>query len=159
MATTATSDHLAKEREQFNQFISDRGLKLTRQREAILVAFMQTDKHIEIEELYQKVKEVHRGIGHATVYRTMKLLLEAGLAQEHQFRDGVTRYERTSRKTHHDHLICIECGTIIEFEDEEIEALQEQVAKRLGFTIVDHKLEIYGRCLDPETCRKTGQSI
>lgn len=136
----------ADERETFARFITDRGLKLTRQREAILDVFVEADKHIDVEELFRRVKDRAPGIGHATVYRTMKLLLEAGLAQEHNFGDGVTRYERTARKKHHDHLICSQCNLIMEFSNQEIEELQEQIAARLGFRILEHKLEIYGDC-------------
>lgn len=130
----------------FNRYIADRGLKSTRQREVILQTFLETDKHIDIEELYQKVKDRNAAIGHATVYRTMKLLIECGLAHERHFGDGMARYEQVSRKHHHDHLICMNCGKIVEFENSAIEDLQEEVAREHGFQILDHKLEIYGRC-------------
>jgi Fur family ferric uptake transcriptional regulator len=134
----------------FNRFISSRGLKSTRQREIILQTFLETDKHIDIEELYSRVKDRSPSIGHATVYRTMKLLTECGLAHERHFGDGMARYEQVSRKKHHDHLICIKCGKIIEFTNSAIEKLQEKVAAQNSFIIFDHKLELYGHC---ETCR------
>ena len=140
------SEKAGREKEAFAKYISDQGLKLTRQREAILQTFIEADKHIDVEELHRRVKASAPGIGHATVYRTMKLLLEAGLAQEHNFGDGVTRYERTARKHHHDHLICSQCGLIVEFTNEEIERLQEEIAARLGFEISEHRLELYGDC-------------
>ena len=147
MAEDKTSSRSgSKELEVFSKFITDKGLKSTRQREVILETFIEADKHIDVEELHRRVRRRAPNIGHATVYRTMKLLLEAGLAQEHNFGDGVTRYERTARKTHHDHLICSSCGLIVEFTNEQIEELQEQIAGGLGFNILEHKLEIYGTC-------------
>ncbi len=130
----------------FNHFIASRGLKSTRQRELILQTFLETDKHIDVEELYQKVKDRNPSIGHATVYRTMKLLTECGLAHERHFGDGLARYEQVTRKKHHDHLICIKCGRIIEFTNSSIERLQQKVADEHRFTIFDHKLELYGHC-------------
>lgn len=135
-----------EEFEIFNRFIAERGLKSTRQREVILQAFLETDHHIDIEELYNKVRGRNPAIGHATVYRTMKLLIECGLAHERHFGDGLARYEQVSRKKHHDHMICLRCNTIIEFSNPAIEALQDKVAQQHGFVIQDHKLEIYGFC-------------
>ena len=132
----------------FNRYIAQQGLKSTRQREVILQVFLETDKHIDIEELYQRVKDRNASIGHATVYRTMKLLIECGLAHERHFGDGMARYEQVSRKHHHDHMICSRCGKIIEFENPAIEALQDAVAAQHGFTVFEHKLEIYGHCAD-----------
>ena len=149
-----TEQTLCDEREIFSQYIAAHGLKLTRQREAILEAFCGADGHIGIEDLYAVVRIKDPRIGQATVYRTMKLLVNAGLAKEHHFGDGLTRYEQASHKHHHDHMICVDCNSIIEFEDEEIERLQEAAAKRLGFDMLDHKLELKVRCNSPETCRR-----
>jgi Fur family ferric uptake transcriptional regulator len=132
--------------DQLRAFLADQGLKSTAQRDAILQVFVQVGAHLSAEELYARVKKSHPGIGYATVYRTLRLLAEAGLAQERHFEDGFTRYEPTGKDAHHDHLICTRCGTIIEFENERIEALQQDVAKRNRFLVQSHKLELYGLC-------------
>lgn len=130
----------------FNDYAMSQGLRSTRQREIILDIFLSTHEHISVEELYLKIKSSHPGIGHATVYRTLKLFTEAGLAHEIHLHDGQTRYEHVLLGEHHDHLICTRCNTIIEFENAAIEKLQEEVASRHGFTIQSHKLELYGYC-------------
>lgn len=137
---------MPEKREIFRNYISKQGLKLTRQREVILDEFLRTEAHLSTEDLYLKVRKKHPHIGYATVYRTLKLLAECGLAKERDFGAGQALYEVTQRGQHHDHLICTVCGNIIEFEDEGIEELQKQVARKHNFTIRDHRLEIYGRC-------------
>ena len=121
-------------------------MKQTRQRELILETFKKTGGHISAEELYQKVVKNDPSIGLATVYRTLTLLCQCGLAQQQEFGEGRTRFEIVQEYKHHDHLICTKCGKIIEFEDCDIERHQEQVASVHGFTIYTHKLEIYGLC-------------
>ena len=130
-------------------YLEDHNLKHTKQRDLILEAFLATRGHVTSEELYQLVRERNPNIGYTTVYRTMKLLAEAGLAQERNFDDGVTRYEMDQE--HHDHLVCLGCGRIIEFECEEIETLQTDIAKRHGFEVVRHRHELYGHCSE---CRE-----
>ncbi len=130
----------------FREFISQKGLKSTRQRDVILDAFLSSDRHLSIEELYLKLRAKHPNIGYATVYRTLKLFAESGIAREIQFGDGQTRYEHVNEGEHHDHLVCTRCGTIIEFENEAIEKLQDEVAARHDFLIETHKLELYGIC-------------
>lgn len=130
----------------FHDFISERGLKSTRQRDLILDFFLSAERHMSIEELYLKLRAKHPAIGYATVYRTLKLFAESGIAREIQFGDGQTRYEHLSKGEHHDHLVCTHCGTIIEFENESIEKLQSEVADAHGFQIQNHKLELYGLC-------------
>lgn len=130
----------------FRQFIAQKGLKSTRQRDIILDSFLASDRHISIEELYLKLRSKHPSIGYATVYRTLKLFAESGIAREIQFGDGQTRYEHANEGEHHDHLVCTRCGTIIEFENETIEKLQQEVADAHGFQIENHKLELYGVC-------------
>jgi Fur family ferric uptake transcriptional regulator len=134
----------------FREFISRKGLKSTRQRDIILDSFLSSDRHISIEELYLKLRAKNPNIGYATVYRTLKLFAESGIAREIQFGDGQTRYEHAAEGEHHDHLVCTRCGKIIEFENETIELLQQEVAKNHGFMINNHKLELYGFC---EKCR------
>lgn len=124
------------------------GLKITRQRELILRTFLDARKHLSIEELLHLVRGRDPGIGHATVYRTMKLFVQAGIASERHFTEGASLYEfeAEDEEDHHDHLICRDCGRILEFEDPDIERLQEEVARRLGFRLQDHRMELFGEC-------------
>ena len=137
---------ILEKKKTFNAFAAAKGLRSTRQRDIILDFFLSTRQHVSVEELYLKIKASHPGIGHATVYRTLKLFTEAGLAREILLHDGQTRYEHVSAGEHHDHLVCTGCNAIIEFEDETIEKLQKEIAVLHGFTIKSHKLEIYGLC-------------
>ena len=135
-------------------FIARNGLKHSRQRERIAETFLQMGGHVSVEELVARVRRVDPRISVATVYRTMKLLAECGVAVPRQFGgDGQTRYEAASGRPHHDHLICTTCGEIVEFANERIESLQELVAKRHGFEVQSHRLELYGRCA---RCRRGG---
>lgn len=133
------------------RFIESRGLKSTRQRHLILETFFQLDGHFSVEELWAKVRERDRRVSVATIYRTMKLLAESGLAHARNFGDGQTRYEPAFGREHHDHLICTRCGTIIEFENDRIEQMQDAVAKKHGFRVTSHKMELYGLC---KACQK-----
>lgn len=135
-------------KERFREYLVRQGLKSTRQREVILDEFLASGSHLSTEELYLSLRPKHPGIGYATVYRTLKLFAECGLAEQRHFGDGQTRYEQASSDEHHDHLICTACGRIIEFGDEAIERLQEKVARTHGFHIQNHRLEIYGCCAD-----------
>ncbi len=132
--------------EQLSDYLAGRGLKSTSQRDNILHVFVEAGRHLSAEELYARVKKAYPGIGFATVYRTLKLLAGAGMAEERRFADGFTRYEYKASDGHHDHLICTRCGEIIEFENERIEALQTDVARKKRFQVQSHKLEIYGLC-------------
>ncbi len=131
-------------------YLEDNNLKHTKQREAILEVFLGVHGHITGEDLYQRVKDRHPGIGYTTVYRTMKLLCDAGLAIERHFDDGVTRYE--VEHEHHDHLVCTRCGKIVEFECQMIESAQDDIVKRYGFRLLRHRHELYGHC--PECQQK-----
>ena len=135
-------------KKQWFEFQHQRGLKTTAQRELIVDVFLRCSDHVSIEELLTEVRTHSAKVGYATVYRTMKLLTDAGLAALRQFGDGQTRYEVAgSQAPHHDHLICMKCGLILEFENHEIEELQDGVAEKLGgFKIMQHKLELYGMC-------------
>jgi Fur family ferric uptake transcriptional regulator len=119
-------------------------LKLTRQREMILSAFLRQE-HITAEAMYHQLAKSDPHLGLATIYRTLNLFCDAGLAQARHF-GSQTKYDNVSHKRHHDHLICTGCEKIVEFENEEIERLQEEVAARNGFTIKTHRLELYGLC-------------
>lgn len=142
---------MGKSRETFRKYIAEQGLKSTQQREIILDEFLSAGDHLSTEELYLRIREKHPHIGYATVYRTLKLFSECGIAEEHNFGDGQTRYESVVGEEHHDHLICTKCKKIIEFEDSRIEELQAEVARRHDFKIQDHRLELYGLCSDCRT--------
>lgn len=136
-----------------------KGLKNTRQREQILEVFFQGGGHKSLDELLARVQERMPGVGYATVYRSMKLFVEAGVAQERHFQEAQTRFEPVESGQHHDHLICTVCRTIFEFEDPVIEDRQNEVALSHGLHLTSHRHEIYGTCQDPETCehRKTAE--
>jgi Fur family transcriptional regulator, ferric uptake regulator len=134
--------------ERLSAWIAARGLKATRQRDVIVDAFFSTEGHLSVDQLLEKAKERDPSIGAATVYRTMKILTDAGLASARHFEGGQTKYEAALDRHHHDHLICTSCGNIVEFENERIEELQDRVALEHGFLVTRHKLELYGLCKD-----------
>lgn len=142
--------------EQFKQYLAKQGLRFTRQRRAIADVFARSGKHLSLQELLELARGEESSIGYATVYRTMKLLADGGLAVEHQFADGQARYEPAAEGEHHDHLVCIECGRIVEFEDDTIERRQDAIAERLGFRVTSHKLEIYGECITEDCPYRDG---
>jgi Fur family ferric uptake transcriptional regulator len=134
--------------QQFEDYLRSQGLRLTGQRQLIAAAFFNTKGHISTEELYRKVQRKSSAVGLTTVYRTLKLLTDAGLASVKNFKDGLARFEATCRTDHHDHLVCTVCGKIIEFMNDKIEAMQQEVADEHGFSVTDHTLDIYGTCKD-----------
>ena len=136
-------------------YMDKKGLRSTDQRRLIVDTFFHADNHVCIEELLAKVRAKDPRVGYATVYRTLKLLTECGVANERRFGDGLTRYELADDATHHDHLICIECSDIVEFEEPRIEELQERVAKKYGFALRSHKHELYGLCAKCQAGRRT----
>ncbi len=136
----------AAARERLATWIAARGLKATRQRDLIVDTFFNQTGHLSVDELLEKVTARDRTIGAATVYRTMKILTDAGLATARHFEGGQTRYEAALDRHHHDHLICTSCGSIVEFENERIEELQDRVAQEHSFAVTHHKLELYGLC-------------
>ena len=135
----------------FKTRISEEGLNATRQREEILNIFLNSTGHKSLAQIYAQVVKTDPKIGYTTVYRTLKLLTRLGLATQRKFGDKETRYERASEGNHHDHLICLDCGKIIEFEDKTLETLQDEIAQRHRFKISHHRLELYGRC---EECNR-----
>ena len=120
-----------------------KGVRLTDQRKLIAKVMSETENHPDIDELHRKVNKLDSKISIATIYRTVKLFEEAGIISKHDFKGNKARYEQATEE-HHDHLIDINSGEITEFVNEEIEKLQEQVAKKLGYKLVDHRLELYG---------------
>ena len=121
----------------------DKGVKLTDQRKIIAKVMSVSDDHPDVDELYKRVSKIDPRISIATIYRTVKLFEECGILTKHEFKGGKARYEKLN-ESHHDHLIDIKTGEIIEFVDDEIEKLQKKVAEKYGYELVDHKLELYG---------------
>lgn len=137
---------MQKEIEILESFIKEKSLRYTPQREEILKVFLSVEKHFSVNELHKIVKKKNPDIGCTTVYRTMKLLEEAGLCNEIDFGDGISRFEHRYGHEHHDHLICVKCGSFIEVVKPKIEELQEKLAKEKHFTPLRHKLQIFGIC-------------
>ena len=139
--------------EDFRAELSARGLKFTRQRQAIAEVIFDTVRHFTLDDILHLARERQSSVGYATVYRTMKLLVECGFAEEHRFSDGQTRYERKD-DAHHDHMICVRCGWILEFEDDAIEERQSELAHNLGFKVISHRHEIYVECISEDCDRQ-----
>ena len=144
---------MTEEQEVFLRHIQKQGLKRTSQRDLILDVFLQTEEHVSGEDLYQLVREKDASVGQTTVYRTLRLLTDAGLAREVRFGDGRAHYEHNYKHQHHDHMICKECGKIIEFYSPELEAIQDAMAAKHRFELTSHLLRMIGICAD---CRKKG---
>ena len=125
------------------QLCLDKGLKMTEQRRIIARVLSDSADHPDVEQVYRRATEIDPRISIATVYRTVRLFEEAGILTRHDFQGGRSRYEEAP-ETHHDHLIDMKTGKVVEFVDEEIEALQAAIAKKLGYRLVDHRLELYG---------------
>lgn len=157
MATKKT-DEFQTEREIFLEHIQNAGLRRTAQRDLILEIFLETEEHLSSEGLYWLVQKKDPSVGHTTVYRTLKLLTEAGLAREVRFGDGKTYYEHHYNHEHHDHMICTECGKVIEFFSAEIEEMQDQMAEKFGFKPTHHSLRMWGVCADCQVRENQMQS-
>ncbi len=124
-----------------------KGLRMTEQRRIIARVLADSDDHPDVEELYRRCSDIDRNISISTVYRTVKLFEDSGIIERHDFREGRARYEQIP-ESHHDHLINLRTGEVIEFQSEEIEKLQAEVARRLGYKLVDHRLELYAVPID-----------
>lgn len=145
---TKKKPDFTKEREIFLEHIQKAGLRRTGQRDLIMEIFLRTEEHLTSEDLYWLVQKEDPTVGHTTVYRTLKLLTEAGLAREVRFGDNKTYYEHHYNHEHHDHMICTECGTVIEFFSPDIESLQDQMADKFGFRPTHHSLRMWGVCFE-----------
>ncbi|MCM8811779.1 MAG: transcriptional repressor [Candidatus Omnitrophica bacterium] len=138
---------LSSIQERFQEHLGRRGLKLTHQREEILRCLMAAEKHLGVEEMYTILKKQDPLIGRATIFRTIKLLQECGLVAEvGVFQNGGAKFELKADRPHHDHMICVECGRIIEFQSPMMERFQDEAIKRHGFLALWHRHEIFGRC-------------
>jgi Fe2+/Zn2+ uptake regulation proteins len=153
---TKKKSDFSEEKEIFQKHIQKQGLRRTAQRDLILEIFLKTEEHLSSEDLYWLVQKQDPTVGHTTVYRTLKLLTEAGLAREVRFGDGKTYYEHHYNHEHHDHMICTECGKVIEFFSPEIEALQDAMAAKFGFKTTHHSLRMMGICAE---CQSKASNI
>lgn len=125
------------------QLCADKGLRITEQRRVIARVLSDSEDHPDVEQLHRRASSIDPKISIATVYRTVRLFEEAGILDRHDFGDGRARYE-AAPEAHHDHLIDVETGKVVEFVDPELEALQRQIAEKLGYRLVDHRMELYG---------------
>jgi Fur family ferric uptake transcriptional regulator len=139
------NDAAREEKAVFADFLAQNRLKRSDQREVIVDTFLRSDRHLSVDDLFQLVQKRRSDIGRTTVYRTLKLLQQAGLAGELVL-DGQSRFEREYKREHHDHFICKYCGEIFEFVSRDIERLQDEIAERIGFAIEGHRHQIYGAC-------------
>lgn len=149
-----TAEKATRNREEFKvfeEYLAENGLKHSRQREVILQYFLETGGHMTVDDLYRVIHRAHPEIGRTTIYRTLKLLCDARLAESITLRDGLTRFEHRYKHGHHDHMICVQCGTIIEFVSPEIETLQDEIAEAYGFSIDSHRHQLFGAC---QKCNK-----
>ena len=146
---------LREELQIFEQYLVENGLKHSRQREIILEHFLANKGHLSVDDLYQIIQRSHPEIGRTTIYRTLKLLCDAELAEAIELKDGLTRFEHLYNNEHHDHMICTECGAIIEFTNDEIERLQDEIARAHGFSADSHRNQIFGVCQKCNRRRRT----
>jgi len=142
------ADRQAKENH-LEKLCAEKGLRMTEQRRIIAQVLSRSDDHPDVEEVYRRASAIDDNISLSTVYRTVRLFEEEGILERHEFRDGRARYERVD-KAHHDHLINMKTGAVIEFRNEDIEKLQRRIAEELGFKLIDHRLELYGVPLKKE---------
>jgi Fur family ferric uptake transcriptional regulator len=132
----------------FRIYLHQRHLPVTRQREAVAMTLFESDQHLSVEEVAQRLRAKGEHVGMATVYRTLNLLVEAGLAHEHDFGEGFKRYEHRAGEARHDHLICTGCGKVVEFARPAVDDLQREIAREAGFEPQTRRFEIYGLCPD-----------
>ena len=141
----------------FSRYLREQGLPITQQRESVAQVVFSSTGHLSVEDIEQRLRGEGERIGKATIYRTLDLLVKSKLVEEHDFSEGFKRYEhRLSRQPVHEHLICLECGTVTEFRSEEVERVENRVAQEYGFEPARHRLEIYGLC---HTCRSAGVEL
>lgn len=138
---------MADSNQDIEKLCIEKGMRMTDQRRVIARVLSDASDHPDVEEVYARATKVDQGISIATVYRTVRLFQEAGILERHDFRDGRSRYEPVS-DDHHDHLIDLESGKVLEFHHDEIERLQRRIAEEMGFRLVDHRMELYGVPLD-----------
>ena len=148
-----TSASKTIDRKNIEALCAAKGMRMTEQRRVIARVLAQSGDHPDVEELFRRCAKVDDRISISTVYRTMRLFEDSGIIERHDFRDGRARYE-TSPESHHDHLINLRNGEVIEFQSEEIERLQTEIARKLGYKLVDHRLELYAVPLDDDKSKR-----
>jgi len=148
---TLSQEELRDAQERLYRHLKRVGLKHTEQRDTILHTFLETREHLSTDELFRLVKKRDPRIGYTTVYRTLKLLAECGLASEVAFHDGIARYEHQHNRRSHHHMVCTECGASVEFFSPEVDKLEEEIGRKFRFDTHRHTFQIYGHC---EDCRK-----
>lgn len=144
---------MAEPRANIEALCAAKGMRMTEQRRVIARVLARSADHPDVEELYRRCAEVDDRISISTVYRTVKLFEDAGIIERHDFREGRARYEQIP-DAHHDHLINLRTGAVVEFQSDEIERLQAEIARRLGYRLVDHRLELYAVPLDDEKAKR-----
>lgn len=158
MANTAGQSKSAehtKIHEAFDAYLARLGLRQTKQRKVIVEAVLQIGPHVDAEAITAQARQLDSSVGLATVYRTLQLMTAAGLLLEHSFNKDRSTFEFVGPdREHHDHLICNQCGCIVEFYDDSLEELQEQIAQKLGFRLKTHRMELFADCTNPETCTR-----
>lgn len=153
MCPAISDSKLQKLLNAYKKFLEENSYRYTHQRETIVQEFFLQGGHLSAEMLFRYIRKQDQKISLASVYRTLGTLVDAGLATERRFLENTSLYEYNNPLAHHDHLICLHCGQIVEFENEQIERLQEEVAKKYGFKLMEHRLELYGVC-SSEKCQK-----
>ncbi|MCH2175579.1 MAG: transcriptional repressor [Lentisphaeria bacterium] len=143
----------------FNAYVASQGLRWTKQREVILKYFLKTDRHVSAQDLYDMVRETNPEIGYATVSRTMKLFVDAGISWVVDFNDGVKRYDHLYGCMRHDHIICIDCNTCVEVVNKDIEAQKKLLARNNGFELKHSKLDIFASCTQKDCPRKKEKKV
>jgi Fur family ferric uptake transcriptional regulator len=147
------SEGHAELRDKLARYMLDHSLKKTRQRDLIFDCFVKQGGHMSVDDLLARVQTQNAGVGYATVYRTLKLFVDAGIAHERRFIESQAKYEQVELgDAHHDHLICRDCGHIFEFDDDLIERRQSEIAAEYGLRITGHRHVVYGSCVEPDTC-------
>ena len=146
MKLTVREKRIVDAKQKFEQFVANKGLRRTGQRTKVLRVFLATEKHLTVQELHDLVRKKHKGIGYATVARTVKLMCESGLCRQVDFGDGALRYEHKYDHEHHDHLICVKCGKFEEIYSPKLERLQHELVREYDYVQQSHKLDIFGLC-------------
>lgn len=141
----------------FARYLRERGLPVTRQREAVAEVVFSSEEHLSVDDIEQRLRDQDERLGKATIYRTLDLLVRSKLVEEHDFGEGFKRYEhRLSSQPVHQHLVCLECGDVIEFQSDDVPKIEAEVTARHGFRPTRHRLEIYGLC---QSCHEAGVEL
>jgi Fur family ferric uptake transcriptional regulator len=154
--SSISRESLRDAKDRFHQHLKRVGLKQTEQRDTILLTFLETHEHLSTEQLHQLVRKRDPRIGFTTVYRTLKLLAECGLASEVAFHDGIARYEHQHNRRSHHHMVCTDCGGSVEFFSPEVDRLEQEIGRKHHYETTRHTFQIYGLC---EECRKNGRRL